>query len=103
MRTKLLNFHDLEKYLGTESYEISDNSRQMRRMSSAVRLAINCELTNRQQTCITLYYFERESIPVIARKLGINKSTVSRHLTKGRNTIKKVVSYACAESLSSAL
>lgn len=51
------------------------------------------ELTERQQMCLTLYYFENMNIVDISKKLNINPSTVSRHLTKSRNKLKKLMKY----------
>lgn len=93
MRTKILSFNLLEQYLGNKTDDISDNKNQIKKMSAAVHLALENELTNRQKTCIELYYFQNYKIPEIAKELNLNKSTVSRHLAKGRFAIKKTVEY----------
>ena len=99
MRTKKVSFDELKEFIGQREDMPSDNRRHINRMSAAVRAALQNELTERQQTCIHLYFFEKQTIPQIALQLGINKSTVSRHLAKGKKSIKKVVAYVCADQL----
>ncbi|WP_099204699.1 RNA polymerase sigma factor [Scatolibacter rhodanostii] len=98
MKTRLLSFDELTNHLSNEG-KASDNQVQIQRMTSAMQWAIKNELTDRQKTCISLYFFEQKSIPQIAKALSLNKSTISRHLTKGKKAIQKVVSYRCAERL----
>ena len=40
-------------------------------------------VTPRQRQVLTLYFHERQTIPQIAARLGVNKSTVSRTLRRG--------------------
>lgn len=93
MRRKILSFNLMEEYIGTKEEYISDNKKDLKKMSAAVHFALENELTDRQKTCIDLYYFKNYKIPDIAKMLDINKSTVSRHLAKGRFAIKKTVEY----------
>ena len=52
------------------------------------------ELTPRQRQMVTMYYFQRKNIPVIAEELGINRSTVSRTLKRGRARIQRYLKYS---------
>lgn len=94
MRNKTVSFDLLQNTVGTQE-AAADNRAELKKMSVAVHFALRHELTDRQKCCVSLYYFEGRKIPEIARMLGLNKSTVSRHLKKGRAAMKRVVSYAC--------
>ncbi len=65
----------------------SNNSAQHRMMLKILRKVIEEALTERQREMITLYYFERLNIPQIAEKLSVNRSTVSRTISRGRRNI----------------
>lgn len=42
---------------------------------------------------IALYYFKRMNIPEIAERLGVNRSTVSRTISRGRRNIMEKMKY----------
>ena len=71
----------------------SDNSEKHRLMLKILRKVISEELTERQREMITLYYFDRANIPQIAEKLGVNRSTVSRTISRGRRNIMEKMKY----------
>lgn len=71
----------------------SSNSTQHRMMLKILRKVIEEELTQRQREMITLYYFERLNIPQIAERLGVNRSTVSRTISRGRRNIMEKMKY----------
>ena len=71
----------------------SNNSEKHRLMLKILRKVIAEELTERQREMITLYYFERVNIPQIAEMLGVNRSTVSRTISRGRRNIMEKMKY----------
>lgn len=71
-----------------------DNSEQMARLRRNLRRAREMELTERQAEMISLYYDLGMSIPQIAQEKGINKSTVSRTLKRGRERLKRCLQYS---------
>ncbi len=71
-----------------------DNSDQMARLRRNMRRVREQELTPRQQEMIHLYYDLGMSIPRIAQEKGLNKSTVSRTLARGRERLKRYLQYS---------
>lgn len=63
-----------------------DNSQRLRRLRRRLPDAI-AELTPRQQQMIRMQYEEGLTVTDIARKLSVNKSTVSRCLRRARKTL----------------
>lgn len=64
-----------------------------RLMIKIMRNIIENELSERQRQMIGLYYFRRMNIPEIAEMLGVNRSTVSRTLSRGRRNILEKMKY----------
>lgn len=64
-----------------------------RLMIKIMRNIIENELSERQRQMIALYYFRRMNIPEIAEMLGVNRSTVSRTLSRGRRNILEKMKY----------
>ena len=71
-----------------------DNSEQYERLKRNLRKAINDDLTPRQRMMMEMYYFQKINIPAIANELGVNRSTVSRTLKRGRNRIRRCLEYS---------
>lgn len=71
-----------------------DNSEQLDRLRRNMRRVRLQELTPRQQEMLHLYYDLGLTIPQIAREKGINKSTVSRTLARGRERLKRYLQYS---------
>lgn len=61
--------------------------------ASAMRRAINSELTCRQKQLINMYYIEQMQMQDIADELGLHISSVSRTIKRGREKLKNVLSY----------
>lgn len=70
-----------------------DNSEQLERLRRNLRRVRARELTPRQQEMLHLYYDMGMSIPQIAREKGLNKSSVSRTLARGRERLKRYLQY----------
>lgn len=69
------------------------NSVQHNLMIKVMRNVIENELSARQRQMITLYYFQKMNIPEIAKTLGVNRSTVSRTISRGRRNIMEKLKY----------
>ena len=59
-----------------------DNQERIRRLLSNLPLAVQQELTPRQREILQMRFTGGMSITGIAKELGLNKSTVSRSLTR---------------------
>lgn len=70
-----------------------DNSKQLATMKKALKSAIATELTPRQQEMLCECYFDGQTVTSIANKYGLSKSTVSRHLSRSRERLKKALRY----------
>ena len=70
---------------GLQAWEPSgsgDNSERLRRLRRRLPEAM-AELTPRQQEMLHLRYYDGMTVTDISRRLGVNKSTVSRCLRRG--------------------
>ena len=70
-----------------------DNSERLERLRRNLRQARERELTPRQRQVLDLYYDRGMTIPRIAEELGLNRSTVSRTLSRGRKRLKRYLQY----------
>ena len=71
-----------------------DNSDQLERLRRNLRRAREQELTPRQREILDLYYDRGLKMPQIARKLGINRSTVSRTVKRAKERLYRCLRYA---------
>lgn len=71
----------------------ADNSDQIARLRRNLRRARKEELTPRQREMMALYYDEGLTQPQIAALLGVNNSTVSRTLRRGRERLYRTLRY----------
>lgn len=71
-----------------------DNSEQLERLRRNLRRVRSAELTARQAQMLHLYYDLGYSMPRIASELGIDKSSVSRTIARGRERIKRYLQYS---------
>ena len=71
-----------------------DNSDQLERLRRTLRRAREQELTPRQREILALYYDRGLKMPQIARKLGINRSTVSRTVKRAKERLYRCLRYA---------
>lgn len=98
MRTSFLSFDEMDNYLGKVDSihnNAETNSDMLKRSKITLRRAINNGLTQRQRDCIEKHYFENKSLLEIGDELGIDKSTVSRHIKAAKRRIEKVMSISC--------
>ena len=67
------------------------NNDYRKKLRDATAEVLENGLTQRQHELLTLYYFGGVSIPRLAERFGLNKSTVSRHISGAKKRIKKHV------------
>ena len=77
-----------------EQEDSEDNSEQLSRLRRNMRRVRQQELTPRQEEMLHLYYDLGMTIPQIAQEKGLNKSTVSRTLARGRERLKRYLQYS---------
>lgn len=65
------------------------NAELLERMKCALRVAVENDLSDRQREVVTMFFFENMKNKEIAKALGISKSTVSRHLSRAIEILKK--------------
>ncbi len=82
-----------DRFPVADVFERESNSHKLSVMKKALVKAINSELTDRQRQMVTEYYFEGTSVTEIAKKHGLSKSTVSRHLSRSRERLKGALKY----------
>ena len=70
-----------------------DNSEQMARLRRNLRRAREQELTKRQREMVALYYDRGMTMPQIAERLGVSRSTVSRTLRRARDRLYRFLRY----------
>ena len=71
-----------------------DNRDRIRRLLSNLPLAVEQELTPRQREILQLRFTSGMSITAIAQQLGLNKSTVSRSLSRSIERLYKSLRYS---------
>lgn len=76
-----------------EVYSAGDNSEWIAKMKRAVIDIMEEELTDCQREVVEEYYFKNRTVTEIAKQKAVNKSTISRHLTRARVKIKKCLQY----------
>lgn len=96
MRTELIHFtnKNTNKILFNNSqlkYSTNNESREL--MKKILSKAILDELTEKQRICVTYYYLAGKKEKDIAYELGLNPSTVSRHISAARKKLRHIASY----------
>lgn len=71
-----------------------DNQERIRRLLSNLPLAVQQELTPRQREILQMRFTGGMSITCIAKELGLNKSTVSRSLTRSVERLYRSLRYS---------
>ena len=79
-----------------------DNRDQMNRLKRNLTHALRQDITAKQREYMMLYYGQGMSMEAIAKELGVNKSTVSRTLKRGRQRIYRCLRYGAANLLEQA-
>lgn len=68
----------------------AENRNQMKKILSK---AIFSELTDKQRFCIVEHYLNEKKEKDIALELGVNISTVSRHINAGCKKLRNIAKY----------
>ena len=92
---EVLNREALRMYLSKSYDSESVDGRYAMALKIVSGVIQNC-LTQRQREVSQKYYGSGMSLDEIAQKLQVNKSTVSRHLSRTRSKIRKVL--VCLEN-----
>ena len=79
-----------------------DNKEQMNRLKRNLTHALRQDITQRQREYMMLYYGKGMSMEAIAQQCGVNKSTVSRTLKRGRQRLHRRLRYGAANLLEQA-
>lgn len=74
-------------------YDGDTNSKNLNAMKKALSKAIETELTDCQREIVNEYYFGGATVTEIAKRRGVSKSTVSRHLSRSRERLKSALKY----------
>ena len=82
---------DLARWMREQN---GDNSERMERLRRNLRRAREADLTERQREMVYLYYDRGHSVTKIAMELNVNKSTVSRTLSRARQKLKCCLKYS---------
>lgn len=79
-----------------------DNREQLGRLKRNLTHALRQDITPKQREYMILYYGRGMSMEAIARQTGVNKSTVSRTLKRGRQRLYRCLRYGAANLLEQA-
>ena len=90
------NFADLAVYT---RFMAEDNSAQINRLKRNLARALRQDVTPRQREYLMLYYGEGLNLREISQRLGVNKSTVSRTMKRGRERLHRCLRYGAAALL----
>lgn len=71
-----------------------DNSQQLAQLRRKLRLARQRELTPRQAEILRMRFEQGMKVTQIAHELGVNKSTISRTITRGKGRLRRCLEYS---------
>ena len=89
--TGRLRVADLQVYLRQIA---ATNNDQIDRIKRNLTTAIDQDLTSRQRQMLSLYYFKGYTMERIGKELGVNKSTVSRTITRAVRRLYRALRYS---------
>ena len=96
MKTKIIHFtnENTSKILFSSfNPNGTTNCETRKRMKEIISKAIVTELTDMQRICLTEHYLNAKKQKEIASELGLNASTVSRHISSARKKLQNIASY----------
>lgn len=96
MKTKIIHFtsENTSKILFSSfNPNGTTNSESRKRMKEIISKAIVTELTDMQRICLTEHYLNDKKQKEIASELGLNASTISRHISSARKKLQNIASY----------
>ena len=74
--------------------EAEDNRQQIQRLLRNLPLAVEQELTDRQRKILRMRFSRNMTVTAIAQELGLNKSTVSRTLSRCTEKLYRSLRYS---------
>ena len=77
----------------------NDNGQQISRLKRNLTHALREDITPRQREYMLLYYGKGMSMTEIGAQFGVNKSTVSRTLKRGRQRLYRCLRYGAERYL----
>ena len=96
MRTTVLHLDDLNTnkitYINYLANGASNESNR-KKMKMILSKAIISELTDKQRFSIIEHYINEKKEKDIAYELGVNSSTVSRHISSAKKKLQHIASY----------
>lgn len=91
---KITYSRDSDRRASVYLYEVGEtNHNQRLLMMTLLRQAVMKELTEKQRFCVVEYYINNRHMNDIASELGLNPSTVSRHIQRAVKRLKRVSDY----------
>ena len=79
-----------------------DNHKEVNRLKRNLTHALRQDITPKQREYMLLYYGQGMSMDAIAQQTGVNKSTVSRTLKRGRQRLYRCLRYGASNLLEQA-
>lgn len=76
-----------------------DNADTRKRLLKNLRRAIREEITHKEWQAMEMYYVQQIKMVDIAHRLGVNVSTVSRNIKRGKMKLKRCLRYGAKELL----
>lgn len=77
----------------------NDNSAQMTQLKRNLSAALRQDVTPKQRQYLLLYYGKGLNLDQISQMLGVNKSTVSRTMKRGRERLHRCLRYGASSLL----
>ena len=81
------------KYCTEQSNDEDLAQHRLEFIKQCVRRAVREELNDRQRAYVFKYYIEQKTMDQIAQELGVNRSTVSREVSRSRRRLYRVLKY----------
>ena len=72
----------------------ADNSQEISRLKRNLIRCLREDVTSKQRQVLLLYYAEGKNMREIGESLGVDKSTVSRTISRGRARLKRYLQYS---------
>lgn len=85
---------DIQQLVNWEQEDAGSNTQKIEQMKQKVRDAIESELTPRQKQVLLIALSKGFSQTQIAQDLGVDKSTISRTMSRAIKRLRRVLKYA---------
>ena len=91
---RIISLDNFTESLGSLAlYHNTNDNEHTERIKRVISLVIRNELTEKQRQVLLMYYFDNKNIIEISKELGINKSSVSRLISRAKMRIEKALKY----------